>query len=50
MSPEAMLEVLDTLVKTKVKLEEAKADVSEAIDILITEMKAANILHHSSTP
>lgn len=50
MSPEALLEVLDTLVKTKVKLDEAKAEVSEAIDILIAEMKAANILQHPPTP
>lgn len=43
------MEVLDTLVKTKTKLDEAKAEISDAIDIMIAEMKAANILQNSST-
>lgn len=43
------MEVLDTLVKTKTKLAEAKDEISDAIDIMIAEMKAANILQNSST-
>jgi len=43
MSPEAMLVVLETLMTAKVELENQHKEISDAIDILVAEMKAANM-------
>lgn len=43
MSPEAMLVVLETLLTAKTELENQYKEISDAIDILVAEMKAANM-------
>lgn len=50
MSPEGMLVLLETLMATKSQLEKQVEEMTDAIDILVAEMKQAGILTSASAP